>query len=416
MAENLKGIIIAVNTSDVKDIHSEVEELKSLAISSGIEVTGSYIQNRNAIDPKSYVGIGFLESVAEENGDEIDYCIINDEITASQNRKIESVLDTKVIDRTQVILDIFSLRAHSKAGQLQVELAQLEYLVPRLKGQGINLSRLGAGIGTRGPGETKLETDRRHINTRIKEIKNQLQTIINHRERYREQRRKNQAVKVSLIGYTNAGKSTLFNIMADSDALEEDKLFATLDPKTRQLTTPAGFNCIVTDTVGFIQNLPTTLVESFKSTLEEAGDSDFIIHVIDNNAENIMAHYDTVKKLMKELDMTDIPQIIYFNKADLNHYENLVTDEHSVYVSKNTPQNELNQHLEDFMKHHFEKYEVELAVENSHLYYSLKNATIVEGTSTDEETGALKVYGYSPEGGWIERIVGSDDIGSKKFD
>ena len=416
MSENLKGIIIAVNTFDVKDIHSEVEELKSLALSSGIEVVGSYIQNRNRIDPKSYVGIGFLESVAAEHDEGIDYCIINNEITASQNRRIESVLDMKVIDRTQVILDIFSLRAHSKAGQLQVELAQLEYLVPRLKGQGINLSRLGAGIGTRGPGETKLETDRRHINTRIKEIKNQLKTIINHRERYRAKRKKNQVVKVSLIGYTNAGKSTLFNIMADSDALEQDKLFATLDPKTRQVTTPGGFECILTDTVGFIQNLPTTLVESFKSTLEEAADSDFIIHVIDNNAENIMAHYDTVKTLMKELDMTDIPQIIFFNKSDLNDRENLITDEPAVYVSKSTPQQEINQHLKDFMKEHFEKYEVELSAGDSHLYYPLKSATIIEEASTDEETGHLKIEGYSPEGGWIERIVGSDDIGSAKSD
>lgn len=337
MAENFKGIIIAVNTFDVKDIDSEIEELKSLAVTSGIDVIGSHIQNRNSMDPKSYVGIGFLETVAESYEEEIDYCIINNEITASQNRKIESVLDTKVIDRTQVILDIFSLRAQSKAGQLQVELAQLEYLVPRLKGQGINLSRLGAGIGTRGPGETKLETDRRHINTRIKEIKNQLKTIINHRERYREQRRKNQVVKVSLIGYTNAGKSTLFNIMADSDTLEQDKLFATLDPKTRKLELPSGFNCVLTDTVGFIQNLPTTLVESFKSTLEEASDSDFIIHVIDNSADNITAHYDTVKGLMEELDMTAIPQIIFFNKTDLNDEMNLIPAEHSVYVSKNTP-------------------------------------------------------------------------------
>lgn len=416
MAENFKGIIIAVNTFDVKDIDSEIEELKSLAATSGIDIIGSHIQNRNSKDPKSYVGMGFLETVAAGYDEDIDYCIINDEITASQNRKIESVLDTKVIDRTQVILDIFSLRAQTKAGQLQVELAQLEYLVPRLKGQGINLSRLGAGIGTRGPGETKLETDRRHINTRIKEIKNQLKTIINHRERYREQRRRNQVVKVSLIGYTNAGKSTLFNIMADSDTLEQDKLFATLDPKTRKLELPSGFNCVLTDTVGFIQNLPTTLVESFKSTLEEASDSDFIIHVIDNSADNITAHYDTVKGLMQELDMTEIPQIVFFNKTDKNNDMNLIPAEHSVYVSKNTPPEEMNKHLEDFMKKEFEDYKVELPAEHMHLYYSLKGATIIESSEMDEETGTFKVEGHSPEGGWIERIVGSDDISGTKSD
>ncbi|SDK25300.1 GTPase HflX [Lacicoccus qingdaonensis] len=416
MAENFKGIIIAVNTFDVKDIDSEIEELKSLGATSGIDIIGSHIQNRNSKDPKSYVGMGFLETVAAGYDEDIDYCIINDEITASQNRKIESVLDTKVIDRTQVILDIFSLRALSKAGQLQVELAQLEYLVPRLKGQGINLSRLGAGIGTRGPGETKLETDRRHINTRIKEIKNQLKTIINHRERYREQRRKNQVVKVALIGYTNAGKSTLFNIMADSDTLEQDKLFATLDPKTRKLELPSGFNCVLTDTVGFIQNLPTTLVESFKSTLEEASDSDFIIHVIDNSADNITAHYDTVKGLMQELDMTEIPQIVFFNKTDKNNDMNLIPAEHSVYVAKNTPPEEINKHLEDFMKKEFEDYKVELPAEHMHLYYSLKGATIIESSEMDEETGTFKVEGHSPEGGWIERIVGSDDISGTKSD
>lgn len=218
MTETFKGIIIAVNTPDRKNMDAEVNELVSLAESIGVDITGVHIQNRSTKDPKSYVGTGFLNEIAEQYEEEtLGYVIVNDEITASQNRSIEEIMDTRIIDRTQVILDIFSLRAHSKAGQLQVELAQLQYLVPRLRGQGINLSRLGAGIGTRGPGETKLETDRRHINQRIKEIRKQLKVIESHRERYREKRNRNQVVKVSLIGYTNAGKSSLFNTMADSD-------------------------------------------------------------------------------------------------------------------------------------------------------------------------------------------------------
>ena len=235
MSNTYRGVIIAVNTPRRKDIQTEVEELRSLAESVGIEIIGVHIQNRTTKDPRSYVGTGFLSETREsyDADEEIDYTIVNDEITASQNRAIESVMDTKVIDRTQVILDIFSLRAQSKAGQLQVELAQLQYLVPRLKGEGINLSRLGAGIGTRGPGETKLETDRRHINQRIKEIKKQLKVVESHRERYREKRNRNQVVKISLIGYTNAGKSSLFNTMAKSDTYEENALFATLDPKNK---------------------------------------------------------------------------------------------------------------------------------------------------------------------------------------
>ena len=406
MSNTYSGVIIAVNTPKRKDIHTEVEELRSLAESVGIEIIGVHIQNRTTKDPKSYVGTGFLAEAFEsyDADEEIDYTIVNDEITASQNRAIEAVMDTKVIDRTQVILDIFSMRAQSKAGQLQVELAQLQYLVPRLKGQGINLSRLGAGIGTRGPGETKLETDRRHINQRIKEIKKQLKVVEAHRERYREKRNRNQVVKVSLIGYTNAGKSSLFNTMAKSDTYEENALFATLDPKTRQVTLPSGFECILSDTVGFIQNLPTTLVESFKSTLEEAADSDFLIHVIDNSSDNLETHYDTVKQLISQLNMEHIPSIVFFNKTDIDDGRYYTPGEAHAYVNKDMLPQDILEVLEDFMKTYMEEYEAELPMSEPQKIYDLKRYTIVDEQEIDEEAGTYRLKGYEPPGSWSRRI------------
>ncbi|WP_017548582.1 GTPase HflX [Salinicoccus carnicancri] len=406
MTEAFKGIIIAVNTPGRKDIDSEVDELVSLAESIGIQITGTHVQNRAAMDPRSYAGSGFLDEVSSQYKDgSLDYVIVNDEITASQNRSIEDVMDTRIIDRTQVILDIFSLRAHSKAGQLQVELAQLQYLVPRLRGQGINLSRLGAGIGTRGPGETKLETDRRHINHRIKEIRKQLKVIESHRERYREKRNRTQVVKISLIGYTNAGKSSLFNTMAQSDTLEEDALFATLDPKTRRLILPSGFECVISDTVGFIQNLPTTLVESFKSTLEEAADSDFLIHVIDNTAEDLGTHYDTVKSLVRQLEMENIPSVVFFNKTDIDAGRYYIPSETHEYIHKDMDSGYINALLEAFMKKHMEPYQTAIPLAETQKLYDLKRHTIVEEEILQEEDEQYCIKGHEPEGSWSKRIV-----------
>ncbi|WP_020008609.1 GTPase HflX [Salinicoccus albus] len=406
MTDTYNGIIVGVNTPDRKDADKEIEELVSLAESIGIRIIGTHVQNRSSIDSKSYVGSGFLNEVYDHHVDSsIDYTIVNDEITASQNRTIEEMMDTRVIDRTQVILDIFSLRAQSKAGKLQVELAQLQYLLPRLRGQGINLSRLGGGIGTRGPGETKLETDRRHINSRIKEIKKQLEVIESHRERYRERRNRNQVVKLSLIGYTNAGKSSLFNAMAQSDTHEADSLFATLDPKTRKLVLPAGFECVVSDTVGFIQNLPTTLVESFKSTLEEAADSDFLIHVIDNGSDNMQVHYDTVRQLVRQLGMEDIPSIVFFNKSDIDDQRHYTPSEPHQYVHKDMPGDVLNGYLEQFMKEYMGGYNVTVSLNEPQKLYDLKRYTIVESQALDDIQQYYHIKGYEPEGSWSKRIT-----------
>lgn len=400
------GIIIAANLPQTKDVDAEVKELKELSESIGIEILGTHIQNRQRVDRKSYVGSGFLSEI-EAQYEDLDYCIVNDEILASQNRTIETMLDTSVIDRTQVILDIFSLRAQSKSGKLQVELAQLEYLVPRLKGEGINLSRLGGGIGTRGPGETKLETDRRHINSRISDIKRQLKVIDNHRLRYRNKRRENQVTKVSLIGYTNAGKSTLFNKLTKAEALEANKLFATLDPLTREMVLPSGFQCIISDTVGFIQKLPTTLIESFKSTLEEAADSDFIIHVIDNNAADIISQYDTVEQLIQSLNMADIPQLVLFNKSDLNSEKKLLPPVSYYFVNKNMNSTELLSYIEDFMIKDFTEYEVNVPIYRQDKIYNLKRQTVVKDIEIEAET--VKISGFEPDGNFVNRIIAKDE-------
>lgn len=406
-----KGIIISANIRSDARVQHQVDELVQLAASIDIEIIGTHIQNLHEINAKSYVGSGFLDEVAdvyfdvEEEHSMIDYVIVNDELTASQNRNIERRFDVKVIDRTQVILDIFSQRAQSKVGQLQVELAQLEYLVPRLKGQGINLSRLGAGIGTRGPGETKLETDRRHIHTRIKEIRNQLKVIEDHRERYRARRNINQVVKLSLVGYTNAGKSTLFNLLAQGDTYEEDVLFATLDPKTKQIVFPNGFQAIISDTVGFIQNLPTTLVESFNSTLEEARDSDFIIHVVDNSDPHHYNHYETVQGLIEQLDMADIPQIVIFNKTDLNDEKALIPDYPHMYVNKFMEPKKIRAALIKLIQKHMTPYQITLDIQAQDALYQLKKHTIVSEEVINEETNEYEISGFEPDGDWVQRIL-----------
>lgn len=404
MEQQFSGIIIAVNTKDTEDIESEVSELKVLAESIGIDILNTHIQNRQEVDTRYYVGSGFLEEV-KAMYDTLDYVIVNDEIKASQNRNIESILDTSVLDRTQVILDIFSLRANTKAGQLQVELAQLEYLLPRLRGQGINLSRLGGGIGTRGPGETKLETDRRHINRRIKEIKKELKTIENTRQNYRDQRNRSNVTKFSLIGYTNAGKSAMFNALTEAGTKEINQLFATLDPKTRKLEFQNGFNAILTDTVGFIQKLPTTLVESFKSTLEEARDSDFLIHVIDNNSKYIDAHFNTVIALLKELDMSHIPVIVLFNKSDLNPNLNYVTEEMYFIVNKFMQKRTLLNCLEDGIKMHYEAYNRNIEPSKINELYDLKQRTYVTKEAFDESLEVYKIEGYTKDMSIVQEIL-----------
>jgi len=307
-----------LDNRDVERSRLSLEELHELARTAGVQVLDVITQNRDRVDSAWYLGTGKIQEIAERARElDVNVVIFNDELSPSQTRNLDTVFECKVIDRTQLILDIFAGRAQSREGKIQVELAQYNYLLPRLAGQGKQLSRLGGGIGTRGPGETKLESDRRHIRRRISELKTQLQEIVRTRQLHRERRKKNNVYQIALVGYTNAGKSTLLNRMTSAGVLQEDKLFATLDPTTRQLTLPSGMEVLLTDTVGFIQDLPTALVAAFRSTLEGVKEADLILHVVDSHHPDLEIHMEVVDKVLRDLKAEEIPQLVVFNKADL---------------------------------------------------------------------------------------------------
>jgi GTP-binding protein HflX len=307
-----------LDNRDVERARLSMEELHELARTAGVEVMDVITQNRDRVDSAWYLGSGKIQEIAQRARElEVDVIIFNDELSPSQTRNLDTVFECKVIDRTQLILDIFAGRAQSREGKIQVELAQYNYLLPRLAGQGKQLSRLGGGIGTRGPGETKLESDRRHIRRRISELKEQLNDIVRTRQLHRERRKKNSVYQIALVGYTNAGKSTLLNRLTSADILQEDKLFATLDPTTRQLALPSGMDVLLTDTVGFIQDLPTALVAAFRSTLEGVKEADLILHVVDSHHPDLEIHMEVVDKVLRDLKAEEIPQLVVFNKADL---------------------------------------------------------------------------------------------------
>lgn len=381
------------------NFESTMEELEALALTCQLDVKGQVTQNKDQFDYKYYVGKGKIDEIkAFIEFHDIDVVVTNDELTTTQSKTLNDNLGIKIIDRTQLILEIFALRARSREGKLQVELAQLDYLLPRLQGHGKSLSRLGGGIGTRGPGETKLEMDRRHIRTRMNEIKLQLKTVVEHRERYRNQREQNQVFQIALIGYTNAGKSSWFNVLANETTFEKDLLFATLDPKTRQIQINNGFNLIISDTVGFIQKLPTTLVAAFKSTLEEAKSADLLLHVVDASHPEYRAQYDTVNQLIKDLDMDDLPQAIIFNKKDQCSEETdvPVSGHPSVFVSSRNSEDKLKlkQLLFDQIKATLSYYVETVSSEDADRLYFLKQHTLIEEMKFDENNESYIVKGY----------------------
>ncbi|MDU2144716.1 MAG: GTPase HflX [Staphylococcus sp.] len=381
------------------NFESTMEELEALALTCQLDVKGQVTQNKYQFDYKYYVGKGKIDEIkAFIEFHDIDVVVTNDELTTAQSKTLNDNLGIKIIDRTQLILEIFALRARSREGKLQVELAQLDYLLPRLQGHGKSLSRLGGGIGTRGPGETKLEMDRRHIRTRMNEIKLQLKTVVEHRERYRNQREQNQVFQIALIGYTNAGKSSWFNVLANETTFEKDLLFATLDPKTRQIQINNGFNLIISDTVGFIQKLPTTLVAAFKSTLEEAKSADLLLHVVDASHPEYRAQYDTVNQLVKDLDMDDLPQAIIFNKKDQCSEETdvPVSGHPSVFVSSRNSEDKLKvkQLLFDQIKATLSYYVETVSSEDADRLYFLKQHTLIEEMKFDENNESYIVKGY----------------------
>ena len=381
------------------NFESTMEELEALALTCQLDVIGQVTQNKDQFDYKYYVGKGKIDEIkAFIEFHDIDVVVTNDELTTAQSKTLNDNLGIKIIDRTQLILEIFALRARSREGKLQVELAQLDYLLPRLQGHGKSLSRLGGGIGTRGPGETKLEMYRRHIRTRMNEIKHQLKTVVEHRERYRNQREQNQVFQIALIGYTNAGKSSWFNVLANETTFEKDLLFATLDPKTLQIQINNGFNLIISDTVGFIQKLPTTLVAAFKSTLEEAKSADLLLHVVDASHPEYRAQYDTVNQLVKDLDMDDLPQAIIFNKKDQCSEETdvPVSGHPSVFVSSRNSEDKLKvkQLLFDQIKATLSYYVETVSSEDADRLYFLKQHTLIEEMKFDENNESYIVKGY----------------------
>lgn len=316
-------ILLGVELPDTENFEMSMEELASLAETAGAEVVSSYRQKREKYDSKSLIGSGKLAEIkAIVDADEIDTVIVNDRLTPRQNVNLEAELGVKVIDRMQLILDIFAMRARSHEGKLQVHLAQLKYMLPRLVGQGVMISRQAGGIGSRGPGESQLELNRRSIRNQISDIERQLKIVEKNRETGREKRTESQVFKIGLIGYTNAGKSTIMNVLTNDKQYEADELFATLDATTKQIYLQNQFQVTLTDTVGFIQNLPTELVAAFKSTLEESRHVDLLLHVIDASDPNHEEHEKVVLDLLKDLDMQDIPRLAVYNKMD--RAENLV--------------------------------------------------------------------------------------------
>ncbi|MFA5157007.1 MAG: GTPase HflX [Candidatus Omnitrophota bacterium] len=316
-----KALLVTVKVESEKDnwpLEDAAYELEELAVTSGAEVVNSITCTCDRPAANLFIGSGKADEIAFLcQADDIETVIFSHDLSGTQQRNLEEAVGRKVIDRTQLILDIFARHAKSPEGKAQVELAQLEYLLPRLTGKGVVLSRLGGGIGTRGPGEQKLETDRRRIRKRIDRLKEDLQRLMLHRHTVRKRRQENSAACVALVGYTNAGKSTLINALTNADQRVQDSLFTTLDPVSKGIRLPNGENIVLSDTVGFLQNLPHNLIEAFKATLEEVVEADLLIHVLDVSHPRFYEHSRAVSSVLQEIGAADKPLITALNKIDL---------------------------------------------------------------------------------------------------
>ena len=399
-----KAILVGCQLPHITDerFQYSMEELASLTKTAGGEAVSIMTQKRNRQDSATYIGKGKVEEL-EVLCDELDCDVIifNDELSPSQLKALATALDVKIIDRTQLILDIFAKRARTREGKLQIELAQLQYALPRLSGQGISLSRQGGGIGARGPGETKLETDRRHIRNRIHEIHGQLSAVKEHRTRYRERRKKNGVFQIAIVGYTNAGKSTLFNQSTEADSHEEDLLFATLDPMTRKMTLESGYSVLISDTVGFIQDLPTTLIAAFRSTLEEVKEADYLLHVIDSSNEDYEGHERTVHKLLEELEADRIPMLTVYNKKDQIRPDFIPSSKQRHILISARREEDVKRLKADIMaelkKDFLKLYHVRIPAYEGKLISALKSETLVESLEFQKEAELYDITGFSGE-------------------
>jgi len=313
-----RAILVGVTTGSIAEAQESIEELWELAQSSGVVVLDSIIQRRPALDPKFLLGRGKLEELIIRSLQlGVDVIIFDQDLTPAQARSINAATDLKIIDRTQLILDIFAQRAQSREGKIQVELAQLKYILPRLAGIGTEMSRLMGGIGGRGPGETKLEIDRRRARDRIHHLEQQIEAVRRSRLSRRSKRLRHHLPIISIVGYTNAGKSTLLNALTNSNVAAEQRMFATLDPASRRLRLPREQEVIINDTVGFIRNLPRDLITAFRATLEEIEDSDLLIHLADISSPQLESHIESVNNILSDLGLGSIPRLLVFNKCDL---------------------------------------------------------------------------------------------------
>ncbi len=397
--ETERVILVGVSLTEQEDTRKSLDELEELASTAGAETVGTVIQSRDQVHPGTYVGKGKIDEIKdllwELNATGI---ICDDELSPVQMKNLQDELDTKVMDRTLVILDIFAGRASTSEGKIQVELAQLKYRQSRLTGFGTAMSRLGGGIGTRGPGEKKLEMDRRLIKSRIAQLNRELKDVKRHREVTREQRSRNHIPVAAIVGYTNAGKSTLLNTLTGADILAEDQLFATLDPTTRERKLPSGQEILLTDTVGFINKLPHHLIDAFRSTLEEAKFADLILHVVDAANEQMDQQMYTVYETLNNLGVTDKPVITVFNKQDRPGFDGMARDFRAdavVRISAKTGEGiqELLETIEAVLR------QQKIFVENLYSYREAAKIQLIR------KFGELKSEEYREDGIYVQAYV-----------